>query len=433
MDLGPHSPNSYVVGDCRELLRSLPDQSVHCVVTSPPYWGLRDYGLPPLVWGGEPECEHAWGAQIKVHKGVPHGDGSMLGGSLAVVDAQAACKDINAGKFCERCNAWRGQLGLEPDYRLYVEHMVEVFREVWRVLRDDGTLWLNLGDCYATGAYSVGSSPGGGIQGDKWRGYRGERLENGRGDQGAELRKKTRATRDGTHAGKHTAIAAMGPMTQPDRMPQPGMKPKDLVGIPWRVAFALQDDGWYLRMDNIWAKPNPMPESVRDRTTRAHEYVFQMAKSQDYYYDWDATRELASTNTHSRGNGLGRKSKNERSGDHRKDGFNDRWKVKNNSSFALATADVVEFRSKRSVWTIPTEPTPDAHFATFPRKLVEPCILAGCPAGGVVLDPFGGSGTTGRVAEDLGRHWLLFDLSPDYAEIAKRKTAQTSLLSRCVP
>jgi DNA modification methylase len=429
MDLGRHSPNSYVVGDCRELLRSLPDQSVHCVVTSPPYWGLRDYRLPPLVWGGPPECEHAWGAQIKMHKGGPHGAGIMLDGGRSVIEAQAACKDIDAGQFCQLCGAWRGQLGLEPDYRLYVEHMVEVFREVWRVLRDDGTLWLNLGDTYATGAYSVGNCPVGGAQGDKWRGYRGERLANGRGDHDASERKKT----------------AIGPLSQPNRAPQSGLKPKDLVGIPWRVAFALQDDGWYLRSEIIWHKPTAMPESVRDRPTKAHEQLFLLTRSSEYCYDAEAIKEPVAGTAHPRGGGINPKAA--RGGDYPRN-VNCTYqapgqaehkglrlhgiRAKQNESFSAAVSGIVDRRNKRSVWTIPTEPTPDAHFATFPSKLVQPCILAGCPAGGVVLDPFGGSGTVGRVAEDLGRHWLLFDLSPDYAEIAKRKTAQTGLLSRCL-
>jgi site-specific DNA-methyltransferase (cytosine-N4-specific) len=214
-------------------------------------------------------------------------------------------------------------------------------------------------------------------------------------------------------------------------MPIGGLKPKDMVGIPWRVAFALQAAGWYLRADVIWAKPNPMPESVSDRPTKAHEYLFLLTKSPAYHYDADAIKEPASDTSHPRGSGVNPKAgKNEGTGDRRKDGFNGRWRVKQNASFSAALRGTVETRNKRSVWTIPTEPTPDAHFATFPRKLVEPCILAGCPLGGVVLDPFGGSGTVGRVAEDLGRRWLLFDLNPSYAQIARRKTAQTGLLGR---
>ncbi len=353
MNLGPFTVPGYHVGDCRELLRQLPDESINCVVTSPPYWGLRSY-LP----------------------------------------ADDPSKQL--------------ELGCERTYPEYVEHMVEVFREVRRVLRDDGTLWLNLGDCYATGAGAVGECPGGGEQGESWAG-------------------KTRATRDGTHAGKNTAVAAIGPMTQANRMPQPGLKPKDLVGIPWRVAFALQADGWYLRSEIIWHKPNPMPESVTDRPTKSHEQVFLHTKSERYYYDHDAVREPHKPESLARYEyGLDVTAP--------ADGFVNAGAANPREiGHCKRMGDNINEagRNRRSVWTITTEPTPDAHFATFPRKLVEPCILAGCHAGGIVLDPFGGSGTVGRVAEDLGRKWLLFDLSPKYAEIAKRKTAQTGLLGRC--
>jgi DNA modification methylase len=393
MKLGPFAVPGYHVGDCRELLARLPDDSIDCVVTSPPYWALRDYGLAPLIWGGEPVCSHRWGDGIRLHRGGPHGDGMMLKGGRAVVDAQAAVKDIDAGAQCEACGAWRGHLGLEPTPQLFVEHLVGIFCDVLRVLKPEGTLWLNLGDSYATRAGAVGECPGGGKQGESWR-----------------LR---------------------GLITPPNRMPIGGLKPKDMVGIPWRVAFALQAAGWYLRADVIWAKPNPMPESVSDRPTKAHEYLFLLTKSPAYHYDADAIKEPASDTSHPRGSGVNPKAgKNEGTGDRRKDGFNGRWRVKQNASFSAALRGTVETRNKRSVWTIPTEPTPDAHFATFPRKLVEPCILAGCPLGGVVLDPFGGSGTVGRVAEDLGRRWLLFDLNPSYAQIARRKTAQTGLLGR---
>ncbi len=383
----------YHVGDCRDLLDQMPAKSVQCCITSPPYWGLRDYGQD-------------------------------------------------------------GQLGLERTPAEYVENMVEVFRMVWQVLRDDGTLWLNLGDCYATGAGSVGNAPGGGKQGARWkgdasrirdekRGYRGERLANGRGDQPAVLRKKTRATRDGTHAGKHTGIAAMGPMTQPNRMPIPGLKPKDLVGIPWKVAFALQADGWYLRSDIIWAKPNPMPESVQDRPTRAHEYLFLLTKSARYYYDVAAIREPVQYGDHHR-NGTpdhitqapGQSpqrgiTKRRRSGNKvRQYPGGDGKRPDDHLASGVPWEDKDGMRNKRTVWTIATEPTPDAHFATFPTKLVTPCILAGSKVNDLVLDLFGGSGTVGRVAEDLGRKWVLFDLNPEYAKIAKRKTAQLAFLGR---
>ena len=293
------------LGDCREVMAAMEPESVHCVVTSPPYWGLRDYGIG-------------------------------------------------------------GQLGLEPTPELFVEAMVAVFREVKRVLRKDGTVWLNLGDSYATGAGSVGDRPGGGRQGDNWK----------------------------------------GAMTSPNRMPLPGLKPKDLVGVPWRVAFALQADGWYLRSDIVWAKPNPMPESVTDRPTKAHEYVFLLSKSPRYYYDADAVREAPAESVVARAAYMvGGTKRDPRPTDH---GSPDMGTRKSFADYASSG------RNLRSVWNIATEPYPGAHFATFPRALVEPCIKAGSPSGGVVLDPFAGSGTTGLVAQSLSRRAVLIDLSADY-------------------
>jgi DNA modification methylase len=315
-------------GDVFDRLGEMEDESVHCVVTSPPYWGLRDYGVS-------------------------------------------------------------GQLGLEPTPDEYVAKMVEVFREVRRVLQADGTLWLNLGDCYATGAGKVGTEPGGGAQGERWR---------------------------GGHEGKHGTV---GPMTQPNRMPIEGLKPKDLVGMPWRVAFALQADGWYLRSDIIWAKPNPMPESVRDRPTKAHEYVFLLTKSPRYFYDSEAVAEVSE-------------------GGFMRDGFRggDGTRYTNNRSFdnsadAIAGGGAIEggpTRNRRTVWTITTKPYPDAHFATFPPELPEICIKAGCPEGGVVLDPFAGSGTTLMVALRLGRDAIGIELNPEYVKLAEGRIDSDSPL-----
>ena len=349
-------------GDVIDCLRSLPDACVQCVMTSPPYWGLRDYGV-------------------------------------------------------------KGQIGLEPTPEEYVEKMVEVFREVWRVLRDDGTLWLNLGDSY-NGSWGAGGdyAPGGLKAGQPK--YPGRRIS--------------------------------------------ALKPKDLVGIPWRVAFALQEDGWYLRSDIIWSKPNPMPESVTDRPTKSHEYIFLLTKRARYFYDADAVRE-ANTGTgwerphadrHGHGNG----------------------EISADVRFGNNPAG----RNRRTVWEIPTQPTPEAHFATFPEALVEPCIKAGtsergaCPKCGapwrrvverlpvtgrnenktpaaahaavkcsrageshvktvgwepscgcetqdgepvpcIVLDPFGGSGTVAKVARDLGRSSILIEINPEYVQIAKKR------------
>lgn len=310
-------------GDALSVLRELPSESVHCVVTSPPYWGLRDYGV-------------------------------------------------------------EGQLGLEATPEEYVSKMVEVFREVRSVLRDDGTLWLNLGDCYATGGGSVGRCPGGGEQGERF-------LRQGMIN------------------------------TQPNRMPLEGLKPKDLCGIPWMLAFALRADGWYLRSDIIWHKPNPMPESVTDRPTKAHEYIFLLSKSERYHYDATAIKEPQSETTMERfGNGtpriIGKKEKTAKAGD-----------VLANSSYVRSVGILENGRNKRSVWTVNTQPFPEAHFATFPEELIKPCILAGCPAGGTVLDPFGGSGTTALVARDNGCKAILIELNAEYIEIAKRRLSQEVL------
>lgn len=289
-------------GDCREVLRTLPDQSVNCCVTSPPYFGLRDYG-------------HA------------------------------------------------RQIGLEATPDAFVSEIVAVFAEVRRVLRDDGTLWLNLGDTYA-------ANRGSQVTDGKWTD-----VGNSKGMKAADL----------------------------------GLKPKDLIGIPWRVAFALQADGWYLRSDIIWHKPNPMPESVTDRPTKAHEYLFLLAKSERYYYDAAAIAEPALWPDGS-GDMTGSKYVKESAGD-------PRHRTKSN----LPNIGARETRNKRTVWTVTTKAFSGAHFATFPPDLIEPCILAGCPVGGTVLDPFGGAGTTGLVADRLRRDAVLIELNPTYAEMARER------------
>jgi len=301
-----------LIGDCRELLRTLPAESVYCVVTSPPYYGLRDYGVA-------------------------------------------------------------GQIGLEETPAEYLKQMVAVFREVRRVLRDDGTLWLNLGDSYASG--EVGRHDG----------YN-----------------PTRANGSGTRK-------PFGERRQ-EKL-QTGLKPKDLVGIPWRVAFALQADGWYLRQDIIWHKPNPMPESVRDRCTKAHEYIFLLSKRERYHYDAAAILEqtLSLNDSHP--------SYRPNSAHIARDG---RRELQNKHEITARTYDEAG-RNKRSVWTVNPQPFAGAHFATFPPALIEPCIKAGCPTGGTVLDCFGGAGTTGLVADRLGRDAILIELNPAYAEMARRR------------
>lgn len=321
-----------IIGDSRDKLRELPDASVQCCVTSPPYFGLRDYG----------------------HE---------------------------------------GQMGLEPTPDEFVAGMVALFREVRRVLRDDGTLWLNLGDSY-------NASPG--------------------------QRKATDKPGD-------KQASNMGAIGAPSRSVD-GLKPKDLIGIPWRVAFALQADGWYLRQDIIWSKPNPMPESVRDRCTKAHEYLFLLSKGPKYHYDAEAIAEAVALSTVARlaqdvdsqegsdrvpGKTNGKmKAKPPRFGGSKYgDETSEMHRTKSGNDYALGNGT----RNKRSVWEVATQPFTEAHFATFPPALIEPCILAGCPKGGTVLDPFGGAGTTGLVADRLGRDAILIELNPEYAEIARKR------------
>lgn len=310
-------------GDVVEQLRTLPVQSVQCVVTSPPYYGLRDYGID-------------------------------------------------------------GQIGLEDTPEEYVQKIVGVFREVRRVMRDDGVLFLNLGDSY-------------------WA----NRAENGEMGGLGKTAKAGREQQGRAGCGKHPII-----------------KPKDLIGIPWMVAFALRADGWYLRSDIIWSKPNPMPESVTDRPTKAHEYVFLLTKKAHYYYDADAIREPLAECTIQRyeygwnGNKSGNHTPSEKEGTITGNTF------KQAKGTGKPLKEILQDhggRNRRTVWEIATQPTPEAHFATFPEALVEPCIKAGSKPGDTVLDPFGGSGTTAKVARELKRDCILIEINPAYISIAKER------------
>lgn len=314
-------------GDCRTRLQEIEAGTFHTCVTSPPYWGLRDYGLPPSTWGDE-ECSHEWGEESMTSVGRNDESAAELQrryeeGHRRSPASKATNEPTTAstGQFCRLCNAWRGCLGLEPTPDLYVAHIVEVFREVRRVLRDDGTCWLNLGDSYATG--SKGTAEG--MIPQDW-------IENG-------TTKKGGMTRAGC---------------------PPGLKPKDLCGIPWRVAFALQAEGWWLRSDIIWHKTNCMPESVTDRPTKSHEYLFLLSKSARYFFDQDAVREEVKSNFRQR-----EKNNGESAVDTKMRGSSGCCGVESSG------------RNIRTVWTIPTSPYKEAHFATFPPALVEPCIKAG--------------------------------------------------------
>nr|WP_319566790.1 site-specific DNA-methyltransferase [uncultured Rhodoferax sp.] len=335
---------------------------VNTIVTSPPYWGLRSY-LP-----------------------ADHPDKAR-------------------------------EIGSEPTLIEFIATMTEVMMLAREVLADDGTMWMNMGDCYATGAGKVNTAPGGGTQGERLSGIRG-----------------------------NDKFPGIGPMTQANRMPQDGLKPKDLVGQPWRLAFALQDAGWWLRSDIIWSKPNPMPESCKDRPTKSHEYLFLLAKSERYYFDFDAFQEPVVGGSHARRSakdvagwdtGPGRHDtvqyntpKASKTGvgfGHGTDASNrGRNRVKNNKSMDAALLEVRGTRNRRTVWTINTQGYHGAHFATFPEELIEPCILAGCPAGGTVLDIFFGSGTTGQVAQALGRKFIGIDINEANRPLQAERLRQPS-------
>lgn len=276
--------NKIYFGNCLDVLKTFPDESINCCVTSPPYYGLRNYKV-------------------------------------------------------------EGQIGNENTPEQYIENLTIIFNEVWRVLKQDGVLWLNLGDSW------VGNN--------KDCGYR----------------------------------------------------PKDLIGIPWMAAFALRESGWYIRQDIIWAKPNPMPESVRDRCTKSHEYIFLMTKSPYYYYDSESIKEPVASNT----------TKRAMSGDLPR--YGGKKYTENPEVFYRTKSghayDYRPTRNKRDVWFVSTKPCKEAHFATFPDTLIEPCVLAGCPEGGVVLDPFMGTGTTGMVARRNGRNYVGIELNPQYIKIAE--------------
>tara|TARA_R100001594_G_scaffold61290_1_gene95422 strand:+ start:252 stop:1532 length:1281 start_codon:yes stop_codon:yes gene_type:complete len=413
-------------GNCLDVLKDMEEGSINTCVTSPPYWGLRDYGT--AEWeGGDESCDHQVGR-------FEHSVSEKQKSNSASAGHQA--RDI-----CPKCGAVRkdSQLGLEETPEEFVKSLVKVFREVKRVLRDDGTVWLNLGDSYSSGGRTTTTNQT--LRGDKNYG-----------------------------------------VTRPK--PNKNIKPKDLIGIPWRVALALQEDGWYLRQDIIWHKPNPMPESVRDRCTKAHEYIFLLSKSPKYYYDNEAIKEPCVTNT--------RKRKNLKMG-------GDKYgELKEHRTYSGNPYKDTGKRNKRSVWTVTTKPFKGAHFATFPPDLIEPCILAGCPekvcqdcgtpykrkieskrvkrnelpkddpryrpneykgayadingkgdAGynftkdlgltkqcdcateetkaGTVLDPFGGAGTVGMVSEQNRRNAVLIELNPEYIDITKERLLTNQL------
>ena len=427
---------SLYLGNCLDILPTLKAGSVQACVTSPPYWGLRDYSLQPSVWGGDPGCDHAWRERryyTEQSAGVQSTEAFSRPGARNAARLRAARWRVD--RVCDKCGAWLGALGMEPSPDLYAAHLVAIFREVRRVLRDDGVLWLNLGDSYARNPQK-GDNSG-------W--------------------------------GKH-ADWISDELPLHSRPIPVGMKEKDLIGIPWLVAFALRADGWWLRSDIIWSKLNPMPESVTDRPTKAHEYLFLLTKSARYYYDAEAVKEKSTGQNGSAANFKRASKETLQPGQVAVQHRMDRGPTEDNGT-----------RNLRSVWTIATTPYKGAHFATFPPALVEPCIKAGtsekgrCPVCGapwervvekrqfdrtgdrlyggtlgsnpsgtvpgsntrgcpdpetttigwrpgctcgadpvpcVCLDPFGGAGTVGLVADRLQRDAILIELNPDYCQMS---------------
>ena len=367
--------NKIYVGDNIESLRAMPDKCIDCCITSPPYYALRDYGTGTWV-GGDPNCEHK--------------NAELSSRFIRTMTDTSVKQKTNIGsdvreyvRVCPDCGAVREdkQVGLEETPEEYVDRLVTIFREVKRVLKDEGTLWLNIGDSYYG---SVG----------------------GRGTDYHDSR--TDVVQSGNKGFNDMKFAPV--LTKKHEV----LKPKDIIGIPWLLAFALRADGWYLRQDIIWHKPNPMPESVKDRCTKSHEYIFLLSKSPKYYFDHEAMQEKADPKNEARYKcafNVGKEQENFR------------------PDSAPNTAGLKEYtgmRNKRDVWTVNPAHYKEAHFATFPEELIFPMVLAGCPKGGVVLDPFMGSGTTAVVAKRENRNYVGCELNEEYVKMAENRIKNTT-------
>lgn len=345
--------NKIEFGNCREIMKRWIDEGVkvNTCVTSPPYYGLRDYGT--ATWeGGDINCDHK-NAEIN-----PLKVGGFTGERLRKENGSENKKYLMLKKECPDCGAIKidNQIGLEQTPKEYIDNMVDVFRLVRELLTDDGTLWVNIGDSYSSGG-------------------------------------RTSTTNQSLRGNTEYGVTRQ-PVIQ-------GIKPKDLIGIPWMLAFALREDGWYLRQDIIWHKPNPMPESVTDRCTKAHEYIFLLSKSSKYYFDNEAIKEDAIHSNRKAGNAVPQKGTDEK--------FMD-----THGGLFEAQQKIYEKRNKRDVWSVNVKPYKGAHFATYPVELIEPCIKAGCPDDGIVLDPFMGSGTTAQVAIANNKQYLGCELNTEY-------------------
>jgi site-specific DNA-methyltransferase (cytosine-N4-specific) len=388
--------NTIIPGDALTVLQTLPDSCVDCCVTSPPYYGLRDYGT--ATWeGGDSSCNH----EVVREKGY---------------DRTKQATNRGQGRphkgACKRCGAIRvdRQLGLEDTPELYIERLAAVFMEVHRVMKPTGTLWINIGDSYWGGKGYSGSSAGR---------YQWDRHNNGK-----------------SMTAGYSNIGGKGIIRPTDKKHE-YIKNKDMTGVPWILALTLRNAGWYLRNGNIWVKPNPMPESVIDRFSNAHEYVLLLAKSEKYYFDHEAVREPAAYDGRKDTVMKGSKKYSEGSTELLQQTFaaraHERWPHKTRGyatkegetglfpSHHGGSIPTYPLRNKRDVWVVNTKSYPEAHFATYPQELIVPCIKAGCPENGIVLDPFMGAGTTAIVARKLNRNYLGVELNPKYVALAERR------------
>ena len=364
-----------LVGNNMEKLKEIEYESVDCIVSSPPYFGLRDYGTG--TWeGGDPNCPHK--RLTKISKDTATGHAGMYEQGHVVGDAiyKQTCPECGAKRIDE-------QFGLEETLEEYIEKTVLLFEELRRVLKPQGTVWWNIGDSYAN-------------KSSAWGGRGKNSILNETG-----LEDKQR---------RNTVV--------PD-----GLKAKDLMMIPSRVAIALSENGWYLRSEIIWHKPNPMPESVKDRPTSAHEKIYLFAKNKKYYYDADAIRVPQKQDSIARAGRDVWKNNKIDTGNYSIPNVDSAKKLNQKVRDTVAEGKI-PMANKRNVWTVTTKPFRGAHFAVFPPDLIEPCIKAGCPKGGTVLDPFGGSGTTGLVANNLGRNAILIELNEEYVKIAKKRLGE---------
>lgn len=365
--------NTIICGEALESLKKIPDNSIHCVVTSPPYYAQRDYLTGKWI-GGDDSCNH-----YRDNKG----NGNNITGHA---ELEGMVGDGIYKSVCKKCGAIREdkQIGLEETPEEYVAKITSVFAEVKRVLREDGTLWLNLGDSYFGGG---------------WKGC-------GLNPNSGELQKSY----EGSQCGENI----------PRDKKHPILKPKDLIGIPWRCAFALQNDGWWLRQDIVWSKTSPMPESVKDRCTKSHEYIFLMSKSKNYFYDYKAIMEDSVDSESYKG----RRKRNMTSI------YSSGSMVQNPNTMHSGSDSYIgkkyEKKNKRDVWVCNSANVKEEHFACFNEELILPCILAGCPEGGIVLDPFMGSGTTAIVAKKNSRNYIGIELNPNYAEMSRRRIKENT-------